>query len=84
MLLMVCCCHGVSLLQMVQALPLDCLLLETDAPALGPDKDAPNVPANIVISAQAVAKIKGLPLDHVVQVTTENALKLFTRLKLCQ
>lgn len=69
-------------LQMVAALPLDCLVLETDAPALGPDKDTPNVPANIVIAAREVAKIKGLPLDQVVQITTENAMKLFTKLQL--
>jgi TatD DNase family protein len=69
------------MLQMVAALPLDCLLLETDAPALGPDKDAPNVPANLVISAREIAKIKRVPLDQVVQITTENAMKLFTKLQ---
>lgn len=63
----------VHLMQMVAALPLDRLVLETDAPALGPDKDVPNVPANIVVSAREVARIKGLPVEQVVQITTENS-----------
>lgn len=33
------------------------LVLETDAPALGPDKDAVNVPANITVSC---AEVRGL------------------------
>lgn len=74
--LLMCACS-----QMVAALPMDSLVLETDAPALGPDKDAPNVPANIVISAQGIARIKGVPFEQVVQITTENARKLFSRLK---
>ena len=69
------------LVQLVAALPLDCLVLETDAPALGPNKDAPNVPANIMISAEQIAKIKQLPVEQVQQITTENALKLFRKLR---
>jgi TatD DNase family protein len=60
--------------------PLDSLVLETDAPALGPDKGGVNVPANVAVSAQAIARLKGLPLDQVLRVTTDNALKLFPRL----
>lgn len=70
------------MMQMVAALPLDRLVLETDAPALGPDKDVANVPANVVVSAREVARIKGLSVEQVVQITTENARKIFKRLKL--
>jgi len=68
--------------KLVEALPLDRLVLETDAPALGPSKDAPNVPENIVVSVQEIAKIKRVTIDQVKQITTENALKLFSRLQL--
>lgn len=81
---LMCCAVGpVPLcrhLQLVKALPLDRLVLETDAPALGPHKDIDNVPANIVVSAREIARIKGLSLEQVVHITTENAYKLFPRL----
>eukprot|EP00775_Hariotina_reticulata_P004994 gene4995-5236_t len=66
--------------KLVKGLPLDRLVLETDAPALGPDKSSINVPANIVISCREVARIKGLSEQEVMEFTTENALKLFPAL----
>lgn len=67
--------------KLVKGLPLDRLVLETDAPALGPDKDAVNVPANITVSCAEVAKIKGVSAEEVAAVTTNNALTLFPKLR---
>jgi TatD DNase family protein len=55
--------------------------LESDAPALGPVQNEANHPRNVLISAQEIAKIKNISLDFVMQVTTQNAQKLFKRLK---
>ena len=66
--------------KLVAALPLDRLVLETDAPALGPVAGEVNRPANIAIARDAIARIKGVSADEVVRTTTANALRLFPRL----
>ncbi|MEM3096214.1 MAG: TatD family hydrolase [Nitrososphaerota archaeon] len=62
--------------KMVRRLKLESLLLESDAPALGPERAAPNYPKNIKISAEYVARAKGLTLEKVVDVTMDNASQL--------
>ena len=49
--------------KLVRRLPLECLLLETDSPVLGPDPATRNEPANVVVACRAVAELKGVPLD---------------------
>ncbi|KAG9287529.1 hypothetical protein G9A89_019590 [Geosiphon pyriformis] len=66
---------------LVASLPLSNLLLETDSPALGPENGIDNEPSNILISAHEIARIKGLEIDEVIRQTTQNAYKLFSKLK---
>ncbi len=63
--------------RLVDALPLDALLLESDAPALGPTHDARNEPANVVVALDAVAAIKAVERDEVAAATTANARRFF-------
>ena len=49
--------------KLVRRLPLECLLLETDSPVLGPDPATRNEPANVVVACRAVAELKGVPPD---------------------
>ena len=65
--------------KLVRRLPLDCLLLETDSPVLGPDPATRNEPANVVVACRAVAELKGVSPETVARVTTDNARRLFPR-----
>lgn len=40
-----------------------------------------NEPKNIYIAAEYIAKIKGVPVGEVIEVTTQNALKVFPKLQ---
>jgi len=66
---------------LAQAVPLERLLLETDAPYLAPvpHRGRPNEPAYVRYTAQALAAVKGISLESVERVTTENALRAFPR-----
>ncbi|KAI8473575.1 MAG: TatD DNase domain-containing 3 [Monoraphidium minutum] len=66
--------------KLVAALPLERLVLETDAPALAPERGARNRPANLTVARDEVARIKGLPAAEVARATRANALRLFPRL----
>lgn len=56
------------------------LLLETDAPVLGPEREVRNEPCNIHHSAEIIASIKQMPVAEVIEKTTANALRLFPKL----
>ncbi|KAI8867314.1 putative deoxyribonuclease TATDN3-like protein [Ramicandelaber brevisporus] len=66
--------------KLVELVPIEQLVLESDAPALGPAKGENNEPANVAIACREVAQIKGMTEDEVAEITTKNALKLFPRL----
>ncbi|KAI8927825.1 hypothetical protein BC831DRAFT_451198 [Entophlyctis helioformis] len=59
----------------VKMVPLDALVIETDAPALASVKGARNSVRNASEAVAAVADIKGVDVGTVRQVTTENAAR---------
>lgn len=63
----------------VARLPLDTLLVETDAPFLAPvpKRGRRNEPAYVRHTAMEVAKIKGISLEEAAEATTRNARTLF-------
>jgi TatD DNase family protein len=59
--------------------PLDRLLVETDAPFLAPDpvRGKTNEPSFVVHTAAVLAKVKGLSPTELAQATTDNFFRLF-------
>ncbi len=63
----------------VAKIPLDRILIETDAPFLTPHpyRGQRNEPANTVYIAEKIAQIYNLPLERVIKQTTLNAIRVF-------
>ncbi len=70
-----------DLRDIVADIPLDRLLIETDAPYLAPVpmRGKRNEPAFIVHTAAAVAALKGVAPDDLAQITAENFFRLFNK-----
>lgn len=68
-----------SLREVVAALPLDLLVVETDAPFLAPEpyRGKRNEPAYVVWTAARIAEVKGVPLEVVAEATTRAARAVF-------
>jgi len=68
-----------GLADVVAAMPLESMLLETDAPFLPPvpHRGKRNESSYIPLIAAKAAEIKGVSLERVAEVTTANAMKLF-------
>ena len=65
--------------EVADAVPLDRLLLETDAPYLSPVpfRGKRNDSSNIIYTAQKIAEIKGIGVQVLLDRTAENARKLY-------
>ena len=68
--------------EIIRRIPLESLLVETDAPFLTPVpfRGKRNEPSYVRYTAQKVAEVKRVSLEKVAEVTTENALRVY-RLK---
>ncbi len=64
-----------------KTIPLERLLVETDAPYLAPIpyRGKRNEPSYVVHTAQTLADIKGISLEACAQATTDNFFRLFTK-----
>lgn len=63
--------------KLIKQLPLSCLLLETDAPVLGPIPNERNEPQNLVFSLKAAAEIKDIPEDQILEAVQRNTQRLY-------
>ncbi|CAG1065442.1 putative metal-dependent hydrolase YcfH [uncultured bacterium] len=68
-----------ALREVVKAVPIEKMLIETDCPYLAPAsrRGQRNEPSFVVETAAEIAKIKGLTLEDVGRITTLNAEELF-------
>ena len=65
--------------EVAKVVPLDRLLLETDAPYLSPVpyRGKRNDSSNIIYTAQKIAEIRGMSVTDILKFTKENACKLY-------
>ncbi len=68
-----------SLREVVRRIPIEHMLIETDAPYLAPQpmRGRRNEPAFVRHTAEEIARIKGLTTDDVGRITSFNAMQLF-------
>jgi len=74
--------YDVKKQEFVKTIPLKLLVLETDSPYLLPEplrskKMFPNEPKNIPLIAQCISEITNTSIKRLIEVTTENAKRLF-------
>lgn len=67
--------------EIAREVPLDRLLVETDAPYLSPEplRGRSNEPANVVHTATRLAEVRGLSAKQIAEATTENFFRLFQK-----
>lgn len=65
--------------EVIENLPLDSFILETDSPYLTPEpyRGKKNEPCNVYFVAQKIAEIKNMSVDDVILVTTNTAIAQF-------
>lgn len=68
-----------ELRDLAKTVPLERLLVETDAPYLAPqpNRGKRNEPAFVCHTAECLAEVHGLPLEELAEITTANATRLF-------
>ena len=70
--------------EIIQMVPLDKILIETDSPYLSPDpfRGKRNEPRNVKLVAQKIADVKNISLENIANITFENAKKDISNKKL--
>jgi TatD DNase family protein len=66
--------------KLVKAVDIEHILLETDSPVLGPEKQSRNVPSNLPIALKEVATILNRSEEEIRDITLENTLRLYKKI----
>lgn len=76
--------RATRLRELAATLPLDSIVLETDAPDIPPaflTHGEPNKPEYLPRIAQTLAELRGVPLEEIARITTENAMAALPKLR---
>ncbi|RLI95345.1 MAG: DNase [Candidatus Altiarchaeales archaeon] len=63
--------------KLVREIPLENIVLESDAPYLSPVPRTRNEPINIKMSLKKISEIKNIDIEEIAEVTTKNAMSFF-------
>ncbi len=69
--------------EIIRAVPLDKLLVETDCPYLTPHpyRGETNYPKMVRLTAEKIAEVLEKPIEEIERITRENAYRIFTKMK---
>lgn len=69
--------------EIIRALPLDRILVETDAPYLSPHpfRGETNYPKRVALTAQKIAEILGKDFEEIAALTRQNAYRAFPKMR---
>jgi len=72
-----------TLRETVKKIPIENILIETDSPYLAPvpNRGKLNEPANVIYVAEKIAELKGIAVEKVAEITTNNFFTLFNKCK---
>ena len=72
-----------TLRETVKKIPIENILIETDSPFLAPvpNRGKLNEPSNVKYVAEKIAELKGISIEEVAEITTNNFFKLFSKCK---
>ena len=68
-----------KLYEVIEAIDLENIVLETDSPYLTPEpfRGKQNNPSNVYYVAKKIAEIKNIDVEKVIEITTKNATRIF-------
>lgn len=68
-----------ELKKVVESIPVNNILLETDSPYLTPEpyRGKKNEPKNVLLVAEKIAELKNISKEEVLEITTKNAIKRY-------
>lgn len=68
-----------ELKKVVESIPINNILLETDSPYLTPEpyRGKKNEPKNVLLVAEKIAELKNISKEEVLEITTENAIERY-------
>ena len=68
-----------KLYEVIEAIDLENIVLETDSPYLTPEpfRGKQNNPSNVYYVAKKIAEIKNISVEKVIEITTKNATRIF-------
>ena len=75
--------RALKIRELAKTLPLECIVLETDAPDIAPEwigTKGRNNPAQLVKIAQTLADLRAQEMTQIIEVTGKNALQILPKL----
>ena len=71
--------NGKKLKEVVEFMPVDRIVLETDCPYLSPapNRGKRNSSLNLPYVVAEISRIKGIPEEDVIRITRENAMRMY-------
>jgi len=75
--------RALKIRELAQTLPLESIVLETDAPDIPPEwigNKARNTPAELAKIAQILAELRGIEVTQIIEITSKNAIQVLPKL----